>query len=238
MNDFDRALEDCLDRLSSGASTLDECLARYPAHAARLRPFLWAAVRLERGRDIRPSPAFKARARARLTAHMQTHPRRRGRTISPSAWRLAASLATLAVVFLITGTAFAQGALPGDQLFGWKLTSEQVWRTVSPDPAAVDLKLTQRRAEELLTVSEDPYRSAQAMDAYQEALAHLTSEADAQDVKHIKVLESQQEAFSSVGISVPELDAYLSNQISPREAPPAEPNPDPTPEPEIPPPLR
>jgi len=205
MNDFDRILDDCLTQITSGASSLDECLARHPEHAARLKPLLQTAVRVERGRKVKPSPAFKSRTRAQLYARMEAYPRR-ARTFSP-VWRVAVSLAVLLMAFLITGTAFAQSALPGQPLYAWKLSSEQAWRAASPDPVGVDLSLAERRVDEAIAVAADPARKAQALSGYLEALARLKSESEAGNNERISLaLKSHQEKLSAAGISVPELD--------------------------------
>ena len=138
MNRFDEILQQCLDDLAGGASTLDECLARHPEHAAQLEPLLRTVSRFHQGREVRPSPAFKARARAKLTLHMQAHPRKVKYSIF-SFRKLAAALAALLMTFLVTGTVYAQGALPGDALYSWKLVSEDAWRLVSPDSVRTDL---------------------------------------------------------------------------------------------------
>src|SRR5207244_2001911 len=82
MTDLERALEDCLTRLIEDplqgmrdAVPLEMCLARYPEHAGELRRLLVTASQLERGRGVSAPPDFKARTRARLVAHIATHPR-------------------------------------------------------------------------------------------------------------------------------------------------------------------
>jgi hypothetical protein len=208
MKDFDQILDDCLVQISNGVSTLDDCLARHPEHAARLRPILLTALRLGAGRTVVPSPALKARARARLTMYMQAHPRRKS-TAFP-VLRLAFDMAALLLAFLVTGTALAQGALPGDALYDWKLISEQVWSAVAPDPLALDLALSERRVNEMLAVSGDADAYAAALAGYQEVLARLTARTDADSQARILfVLTSQQEALKSAGISIPELDVYF-----------------------------
>lgn len=209
MTDFELVLDDCLNRLTSGAATLDECLRRYPDQAAQLRPLLQTALRFDVARDVRPSSAFRARARGQLTNYMKAHPHRRPRVAS-SVWRAVVSLAVLVMAFLITGTAFAQSALPGQALYAWKLSSERVWRAVAPDRTAVDVTLADRRADEMAAVAADPAREAQARQGYLEVLARLKSESDPQrSAPILKALKSQQAKFSAAGISVPELDHYL-----------------------------
>lgn len=229
MNDFDQVLDDCLGQIASGASSLDECLARHPEYSARLRPLLQTAGRLERGRELQPSPAFKARGRAQLTTYMQAHPRHVKRPLPPF-WRAAISLATLAMAFVVTGTAFAQNALPGQPLYGWKLSSEQAWRAVAPDPVSVDLHLADRRTDELRAVAPNADREAQASNGYREVLSRLETESDAHNSERImERLRSHQEKLSAAGITIPELNVYLSPSSSaPAPASPAPPDLSPT----------
>ena len=226
MNDFDRTLDECLTQITGGASSLDECLARHPEQASQLKPLLQTAAIVERGRAVKLSPAFKARTRTQLYAHMQAHPRRRAWTFPP-VWRVAVSLAVLAIAFLITGTAFAQGALPGQPLYAWKLSSEQAWRAVSPDPVAVDLSLAERRVDEITIIAAEPALKAEALNGYLETLARLESESNAANKEKISLaLKSHQEKLSAAGVSVPELDHTIkpsggnpANNNSPDAAP-------------------
>jgi hypothetical protein len=228
MKDFDLILEDCLERLASGASSLDECLLRYPEHASQLRPLLHSASRLEHVRDVLPSPAFKTRARAQLMAHMQAHPRHR-QGMSPFL-RLAFNLAVLMLAFLFAGTALAQSALPGEPLYGWKLVSETAWRALSPNPLGTDLALADRRVAELVAVAEDPQRSAMALELYRSVLSRLKSETEAGAHDRIlPVLQAHQSLLLQAGLSVPELDAYVHDYAAPETTPTAPAQPTSTP---------
>lgn len=209
MTDFDQVLADCLDELASGASSLDECLARYPEHAAQLRPLLQTAARFERGRSLKPSAAFRARGRAKLAKHMKDHPR--PKQSNSIVWRFTFSLAALTLAFLVSGTAFAQKALPGDSMYPWKRSSEKVWRAVTLDPLGTDLILSQRRAFELSKVFQDPDKSTRAIEDYEQTLHSLRSRQDADSHSRIyPVLVGQQELLKSLGVSDPVLDELLS----------------------------
>jgi hypothetical protein len=216
MKDLEETLADTLDELENGAS-LEECLARHPDQAEQLRPLLEAAQRMQRtARSVRPSPVFKARARSRLTAHMQTHPR----AAQPAAGRLrfAVSVIALVLAFLTTGTVFAQEAMPGDSLYGWKRASENVWVAVSPDRFGTELALSQRRALELARVMQDPDKSRRAAEDYEESLGRLSTRT--QSVEHERMLpflQDQQQLFKDSGLSVPELDDLLSGITAPVE---------------------
>lgn len=194
MTEFERVLETCLHDLDRGASTVDQCLARHPEHAAQLKPVLLAAARLEHGRSVHPSSAFKARARARLTGHMRAHPRTDVRFGFPFV-RLAAGIAVLALALLTTGTVYAQSALPGEVFYNWKLASEKIWRTVSPDPLGADIAIANRRIDEMNAVADDPIRREQALKGYIEVVDRLRSELDAEMLEGIlPVIEPVEEA--------------------------------------------
>jgi hypothetical protein len=230
MNNLDLILDECLTRLASGASSVEECLVRYPEQAAQLKPLLHTAAIMERNHihNIQPSPAFKSRARAQLTAHMQDHPRRR---IGPFSRirQVAISLAVVVMAFMVTGTAFAQDALPGQPLYAWKLSSERTWRAVAPDPIAVDLSLARRRLAELKAVGKDPEREAQALEGYQTVLARLKSENNGHNEDRIlEALKAHREQLFEEGVTIPELDDYLapsSDSNPPANSVPARPDP-------------
>jgi hypothetical protein len=211
MTNFDEAFANSLDQLAGGSS-LEECLARYPEHAAQLRPLLRTAQRLERGQGLMPSPAAKARVRARVTSHMRAYPRR-GQRGAMSFQRLMVSLAVVAIAFFVTGTAFAQNALPGDFLYGWKRTSERVWQIVSPDRLGTDLALSHRRAVEITRVTQDSNKSVEAVvEDYREVVMRLRAHEDSDSQARVyPMLQAEQDLLKSVGVSVPELDEYLKH---------------------------
>jgi len=184
MTEFERILEKCLLELEQGASSVDECLARHPEHAAQLKPVLLTATYLARGRDLQPSVAFEARGRAKLTQHMQAHPRRRSQS-GPLFMRFAAGLIAVLLALVTTGMAYAQTALPGDLLYDWKLASEDAWRAVSPDTVAVDIAIANRRINEFNSVADDPDRRTQALEGYLEVVTRLETEVDAETLKNI-----------------------------------------------------
>ena len=213
MNNIETTLEQCLNEIESGESTLEECLARYPEHAVELPSLLRASARLARGGAVMPSPVFKARTRTELNSYIQSHPR--GKRPVPFVWRLAFNALTTFLAFFILGTAIAQRALPGDTLYSLKLSSERVWRTVSIDRLQTDLTLSNRRVKELVKVYKDEDRRARAVENYQEMLISFKSD---EDVKHqeriVPVLRFHQESLHEVGISIPELDNYFSPETN------------------------
>lgn len=221
--DFRHVLENCLGRLLSGASSLKECLLRYPQHSSQLEPVLQTALLLDLGHEVRPVPAFINYTQEVLAQSLRFRPRRSQITVSaPMVRRLAISFAMLTAAFLATGTAYAQSAMPGETMYGWKRASEQVWQTLAPHSIEVDVALAERRLDEWIVVENDPKLSADAGEEYQKALQHLGSNGNAENPAVIAVLQSQQEELANAGLSSPELNEYLNtvNVQLPEEAKP------------------
>jgi hypothetical protein len=184
MSNVDEILEQCLTEILSGASTVEECLACNPDHALQLEPLLRTATRIQRGSTVRPSPAFRARTRAKLTMHMQANPRRVVRSFS-AFWRLLAATAAVVLTLFVTGTVYAQGALPGDPFYEWKLTTEEAWRLVSSDMVRTDLRIANRRIDEMNVTVNDQARWARALEGYIEVRSRLENEIDAETLEDI-----------------------------------------------------
>ncbi len=228
MEELELALDDCLQRLASGKASLAQCLARYPQYAAELRPMLEAALELQRGKAVRPSGAVRDRTRAKLQQHIKAHPRQpRKIQVVP---RLAFMLVILAFALLAAGTGAAQGAMPGQILYGLKLSSERAWRAAAPDPVAADLYLADRHAKELMAVASwQPASSAgtgisqsdaeaQAMGAYVEVLDRLATETTAINANSVLAeLQEHHDKLLRVGIHVQRLDDLISHSGPPSE---------------------
>lgn len=176
-SDLEQLLEECLARMEAGAS-LAECLADHPEQAAELRPLLEAAQMVGSMKRLGLRPEFRKGARAGLIAHMRANPH----TAPTFHWRqslalrYAASLAVLALAFTTAGTALAQQALPGDALYGWKLTSESVWRSLQYNEFDADYYLAERRLRELHAVQGYPELEAIGLKAYSGVLRQLRTE--------------------------------------------------------------
>jgi hypothetical protein len=208
-NDLETILDTCLTQIEEGGSSIAECLARYPQQAAQLEPLLVAATRLARGREVEPSPSYRMRARSQMNAYMQQNPQRQ--RISPVLWRFSIAFATVLMLFLASGTAFAQQAVPGDAFYNWKLTSEHVWRLTSSDPLGVDLTLSNRRMDELLKVSGDATRREWAIQNYEKLLMKFrNAESEHDRARILPVLQAQHEALVRVGILIPELETFFT----------------------------
>lgn len=209
MTEFEKALEVCLHDLEHGASNVDECLRRHPGHALQLEPVLLTAAYLQHGREARPSAAFKARVRNKLIQGMQAHPPKT-MTFSFMFVRPVVSLAIIVLALLITGTVYAQNALPGDLFYAWKLASENAWRAIATDPVGTDLALADRRVEELIAVRDHPALHMEALEAYFEVIARLESAMNPEnETRILQVLEAQIEELNDAGIPVAQVDPYI-----------------------------
>jgi hypothetical protein len=207
-NDLETILDVCLYQIEEGESSVEECLTRYPEHAAQLQPLLKAANKLTRAREVVPDPSYKMRARSQLNVYMQQHPQRK--RVSPVLWRFSIAFATVMMLFLASGTAFAQQALPGDTLYNWKLTSEHVWRLTSNDDLGVDIALSQRRMNELVVVSGDETRRAWAVQNYEKLLVKFqNAESEKDRARILPVLQAQHKVLLEAGIMIPELEDYF-----------------------------
>jgi len=209
-NDLETILDTCLYQIEDDQSDIDECLARYPEHAEQLKPLLTAATRLARAREVVPDPSYKMSARTQLNVYMQQHPQRKH--VSPVLLRFSIALATVLLLFVASGTAFAQTALPGDAFYNWKLTSEHVWRITSIDPLGVDITLSNRRMNELMVVSGsgNEVQRARAVENYEKLLIKFNAEQDEEKrARILPILQAQHEVLTEAGILVPELENYF-----------------------------
>ncbi len=211
MNEFDLILEECVDLIASGESSPEECLKLYPEYAAQLEPILNTTVCLqEEGREVTPPSRLRARIRGELNQAMKNNPQKKSR-FPVFFWRMALNVSVLVFAMVMTNTAFAQEALPGESLYNWKLASEDVWRAVTVDPLGTDLKLSDRRVNEYVAVSSDEQRRTEVLLGYNKLLVRFKDEQNEGDrARILSVLRSQQDSLHKVGLSIPELDRYFS----------------------------
>lgn len=156
MKKIEEILAQCIEEVRSGKASMADCLNRYTDMRRELEPLLRIALSIKEPPDIRPSDAFKIRARVNLMEHI--HMSRAVKKTSKSAPRTAMSQAwyagwlkvatiVIAVILAIStlgaGTAYAsQGSIPGDTLYVVKLGTEQVQRLlITNDAQGVNLEL-------------------------------------------------------------------------------------------------
>ena len=179
---------------------MGECLERYPQYAYQLGLLFETALLLNLGHNVKPSPTFNAYTRTALVQYVRTHPRQ-PRSGIPMFQRTAIAFSLIMVIFLATGTVQAQTAMPGDALYSWKITSENVWLAISFNQVSTKLALSERRLNEWIAVSGDPAQSEIAMNSYVDALASLQGTEDVETLGFIvPVLQSQQDTLDDAGL--------------------------------------
>jgi hypothetical protein len=232
MATFESALDTCLKLINDGQADVETCLKLYPEYADQLKPLLETAARLKSGAEAeaKPAPPKQAEAAAPAAAaapapaptpppaaaasavpqFTDSHQRRR----RGLAWyatpgiRWAALVLVVILGILLFVTAFAQTSYPGDFLYGWKRITEDAVRPINP--VLVDLALSQRRANEVLAVRNDPAKLAIAWAGYREVMNRLLAYKDPTQAAHIAyVLRTQWESYIEAGVPLPTGTAAL-----------------------------
>jgi DNA-directed RNA polymerase specialized sigma24 family protein len=164
---------------------------------------------LNLGREVKPSSGFNTHTRLWLAQYLQFHAHRPAG--SSTFWRMTLIYTALVAAFLITGTAKAQSALPGDILYGWKRTSEQAWLSLSPDPVGTNIILADRRLNELIAVEHDPVRRAEASSDYSAALTKLNPVSNSTtSARLLPVLRAHSQRLANAGLPAAQVNNYLT----------------------------
>jgi len=152
--EFNNILDECLERLLTSGETVEQCLERYPEHAAELEPLLRTAMVTRETLTIEPNAEFRARARYQLRSEMEKTAVRRWRPILT--WQPRWVMVTVVVMVVLlagSGTVVAaDSSMPGTPLYGVKLATENVRLTLSSsDVARAELyaALADRRIAEI-----------------------------------------------------------------------------------------
>jgi hypothetical protein len=152
--EFDNILDDCLERLLVKGESLEQCLERYPAQAAELRPLLETALAAREASAIQPRPDFRARARYQF--HSALKEMAPGKSRSSWGWfpRWATAVAVVLVLVLAGGGTVlaADSSMPDSPLYSVKLATEQVRLALTPSQmgkARLCAELADRRVVEI-----------------------------------------------------------------------------------------
>jgi len=163
---FEDILAQCIDHITTGRASIEDCLERHPSLRERLEPLLRLALEIKEAPDVRPSPAFKVKARVQLMEYIHQRQAVTKRPWSRYSSQVKATLlrrrfsmvgVVIAIVLTLSaaagGTAYAsQGSLPGDTLYRVKLATEQVRMALPGDDlsnAERALTFADRRVQEM-----------------------------------------------------------------------------------------
>lgn len=126
---FEETLVEALEALENG-DRVEEVLGRYPEHAADLRHVLETTALLV---QLPPSPSPQAREASRkaFLQHGQELRQQKKQGNARPLRRFFLSFASLALVVILVGLFAAQYAIPGDPLYGFKRSVENVRLSVA-----------------------------------------------------------------------------------------------------------
>ncbi len=238
MKKIEDILAQCLEDIKAGRATMADCLTIYPAQRQQLEPLLRIAVSIQEPPDIKPSHAFKVRARVHLMEHI--HARRAvikwpwfryTGQVKPIPYKRRFNMVSIivAVVLAISalggGTAYAsQGSLPGDILYPVKLSTEQVRQVLATnDTAKAELYLTfaNSRVEEVTALVERgrPEKADIAVNGYDKAIAMAIEKMEKASDKGLGIADTSEEVASATLKHLEVLEGLL--ETVPDEAKPA-----------------
>ena len=185
-------LAQCIEDVKAGRSSVADCLSKYPSISKQLEPLLRIALEIREPPEVKPSAAFKVRARVQLME--QIHAKRAVTKwpwfrytgqVKPIPYKRRFNMVAIiiAVVLAVSalggGTAYAsQGSLPGDVLYPVKLGTEQVRLILADDATDAELWLefANSRVGEMSALAERgrPENIDIAVNGYGEAMAMAT----------------------------------------------------------------
>lgn len=225
-----RVLDRCVQQLEQGA-TVDECLARNPAHQAELAELLPTVAGLRRAPRVTLSPASVRESRRHLLERLEPRPRPRWslRSALPLGWRqsgqplFAARRLTMAWILVIAtvvslmaggGVVYASdAAVPGDFLYSLDRAVEEVRLGLASDGEAafaLQLSFAEERLAEAnqLYAAGDTANAKTALTGYSDALMEAAREmtnADNTQGDALRVrLEAVANGLNNVGLEDPE----------------------------------
>lgn len=141
MRDMSRALAECLEAVEAKRNLL-EYLRRYPADRDDLIGMLRLSLELNSLGAPAADPAFRLRARNRmlaLAAQRRHEPQRKPFSVVPRPLvrlAIAGAFAVALVAGSLAAVAASDNSLPGNPLYGVKLTAERVQLTLTFDSAS------------------------------------------------------------------------------------------------------
>ena len=166
INEFDRILDECLDRVLAEGESVEACLHRYPEQTTELAPLLHLALESKRTLDFTPAAAAKVRARLLLQAaiarqkmrgerrwHWPRLPRMTG------APRWAMSAAAVVVLMAVGGSgivAASSDSMPDQTLYPIKRAVEEarlVFTFSNDSKARLHARFADRRVNEIAVLS-------------------------------------------------------------------------------------
>ena len=159
--DLKDILDDCLDRITTGGESVEQCLECYPDRSRELEPLLRAALSAKKALSAEPRRQFQHEAKTRFLYALAQKGEKGKHGWGFWGWHHRWAMAIVAVFALVIMCGSTVGAstnaLPGDLLYPVKIATEkiQAFFTFGSDAKAeLYLKLAERRVEEIEILAE------------------------------------------------------------------------------------
>lgn len=231
-------LAQCIEDVKAGRSSIEDCLAKYPSMRKELEPLLRIAISIQEPPDVKPSPAFKVRARVQLME--QIHAKRAVTKwpwfrytyqLQPILYKRRFNMVAIIIAIVLAvstlggGTVYAsQGSLPGDALYPVKLGTEQARLVVATsDTAKAERYLTvaNSRVKEMTALAEKgrPEKINIAVNGYEGAMAMAIEKMEAASGKGLATANISEVVAVATSQHLSALDKVLGiMDIVPEEA--------------------
>ncbi|MFC2004509.1 DUF5667 domain-containing protein [Chloroflexota bacterium] len=184
---FDNALDECLERLLTGGTTIEQCLQSFPEQADALKPLLETALATKGTIAIQPGPEFRDKARYQFYSALRETEHKKSRPLFSWRWQSRWATVVAAVLALLlagggTVTA-ASGSMPDEPLYTVKLITEQARLVLTPSTlgkAELYARLADKRVAEIVHMAsknkpEQIEMTTRRLDAYLVSIAVLSS---------------------------------------------------------------
>ncbi|MCL5784886.1 MAG: hypothetical protein M1142_06065 [Patescibacteria group bacterium] len=139
---------------------------------------------------------------------------RLGSQEQPKSWPVKQFLLSITAIVIVLSifTGAAQAARPGDQLYPLRILTDNLMAKVSGDSSQV----IEKRAEDIIKVSNDPKKLGQAIEHYQQTVEDISREASGpakkQELK--TVLKKQEQKFAAEAKKNPASQPQLNQLIN------------------------
>ena len=222
--ELETLLDECLEAVLRGKTTLDECLMQYPEYAAELRPLLQVGLLTTRLKSPEMPAAGVEALEARLRGQMAVAmPRPAASRVRQGRFTPLAKLAAMVAVVLLLALGAGGGAvaassssIPGDPLYGLKRLWEQIVLLLSPLTGEIDdlwLRLAQTRLYEAEQLAGQGRLTDEALVDLYAAMAQSITLADEATTPQVVVyLEDARDTLADV-TTAPEIEAIHAQVV-------------------------
>jgi hypothetical protein len=197
--EFYPILDQCIDTVLSGQSTIDQCVARFPEYANILRRELQTAVLISRLKAPMMSSEAVDKLETRLQGSLRTRPRK---TIRYPMLQFSRAAAAILIVFFLalgSGAGLVMASaddLPGDSLYAVKIAWESIilfFASILGQADDVWLHLAQTRLDEVIALDERGLLTQDVLVRFYETTAQAIVLADSDTAAKVVTFTNQAE---------------------------------------------